>query len=532
MIGTLKYGISAVAFAACVAATPLAAKTLVFCSEGNPEALNPQLVTTTTGMSASRPIFETLVEFVPGTTQIGPGLADSWTVSPDGLEYTFKLRRDVRFHGNAAFRPSRPMNAEDVRFSLMRQWQKGHPYHTVSGARYDYFQDLGMSELLESIEAPDEHTVRIRLTRPDAPFLANLAMLFNAIHSAEYAEQMLRARTPERLDNEPIGTGPYSFAGYQKDVTVRYRAFADYWGGVQRIDTLVFSITPNPGVRLTKLKAGECHVMAFPNPADIRQIEQDPALRVLRQEGMNVGYLSLHTRQKPFEDLRVRRAMSLAIDKAAIIEAVYGGAGVPAKNPIPPTLWSYNYAIPGYPYDPAQAQRLLAEAGFPNGFETELWYMPVSRPYNPNGRRVAEMIESDLARIGVRVRLVTDDWTRYRARIQAGEAPMALFGWTGDNGDPDNFLHVLLGCTAAREGGNNIAKWCHGEYDALVTTAKRTPERAERERLYRAAQEVFHEEAPWVPLAHSVVFTAARREVTGLVMDPFGRHPFAGVDLP
>jgi dipeptide transport system substrate-binding protein len=527
----MKSTISALALAAALAATPAGAKTLVFCSEGNPEALNPQLVTTTTGMSVGRPVFETLVEFVPGTTQIGPGLAESWTVSEDGLEYVFHLRRNVRFHANAAFRPTRTMNADDVLFSLMRQWRKDHPYHTVSGATYDYFHDLGMSELLEAVEKLDEHTVRIRLSRPDAPFLANLAMLFNAIHSAEYADAMRRAGTPERLDREPIGTGPFSLAGYQKDVTVRYRAFQDYWGTAQTIDMLVFSITPNPGVRLTKLKAGECHVMAYPSPADIRQIEQDPNLRLLRQEGMNVGYLSLQTLQRPFDDIRVRRALAMAIDKAAIVEAVYGGAGVPAKNPIPPTLWSYHYALEDYPYDPARAQRLLAEAGFPNGFDTELWYMPVSRPYNPNGRRVAEMIEADLARVGIRLRLLTEDWNRYRARLQAGEAPMALFGWTGDNGDPDNFMHVLLGCTAARPGGNNIAKWCHGEYDALVTTAKRVAERSEREKLYRAAQEVFHEEAPWVPLAHSVVFTAARKEVTGLVMDPLGRHPFAGVDL-
>jgi dipeptide transport system substrate-binding protein len=510
---------------------PALAKTLVFCSEGNPEALNPQIVTTTTGMNAGRPMFDNLVEFVPGSTEIEPGLAESWTISDDGREYTFRLREGVKFHSNALFTPGRDMNADDILFSLERQWKEDHPYHNTSQESFDFFVDMGLPELLESIEKLDERTVRIRLTRAEAPFLADLAMPFNVILSAEYADLLLRQGTPEKLDRKPIGTGPFMFAGYQEDVALRFRAFPEYWGGRQPIDTLVFSITPNAAVRLTKLKAGECHVMAFPNPADAARIDADPTLALLKQEGLNIGYLAMNTRKPPFDDVRVRRAINMAIDKAAIIEAVYGGAGVPAKNPIPPTLWSYNDAVEDYPYDPEAAHRLLSEAGYPEGFETDLWYMPVSRPYNPNGKRMAEMIEADLARIGIRARLVTEEWNEYRARLQAGEPSMALYGWTGDNGDPDNFLNVLLGCTSARVGGNNIAKWCDREYDGLVMRAKLTSDRAEREPLYRRAQEIFKEAAPWVPIAHSVVMMATRENVTGFKMDPLGRHLFKGVAL-
>ncbi len=512
-------------------AAPAGAKTLVFCSEGNPEALNPQLATTTTGMSAVRPMFNNLVEFEPEATRIVPGLAESWSVCEDGLQYTFRLRPNVRFHANATFKPTRDLNADDVLFSLMRQWKEDHPYHRVSDARYDYFKDLGMAELLREIEKVDDRTIRITLARPEAPFLANLAMPFNSILSAEYADMLLRAGRPEELDTNPIGTGPFTFAGFQKDVVVRYRAFPDYWGGRQPIDTLVFSITPNPAVRVTKLKAGECHIMAFPDPSDTARIAADPALQLLKQEGFNIGYLALNASKPPFDDVRVRRAVNMAVDKATIVDTVYRGAGIPAKNPIPPTLWSYNDDIRDYPYDPAQAQRLLVEAGYPEGFETELWYMPVSRPYNPNGKRIAEMIQADLAKIGVRTKLVTDEWTRYRAKLQCGDAPMALFGWTGDNGDPDNFFDVLLGCNAARPGGNNIAKWCDPAFDALVGTAKRLPDQPSREALYRQAQVIAKAEAPWLPIAHSVVFMATRKEVTGFRMDPLGRRLFDGVDL-
>jgi dipeptide transport system substrate-binding protein len=507
------------------------AKTLVFCSEGNPESLNPQIVTTTTGINAGRPFFNNLVEFPPGSTEPIPSLAESWTVSDDGLEYVFKLRRGVKFHSNSLFTPSREMNADDVIFSFERQWKEDHPFHVIGGSNYDYFKDMGMPELLQAIEKIDDHTVRFRLTRPEAPFLADLAMPFNIIQSAEYADALMRIGKPELFDQQPIGTGPFEFVGFQPDVTVRYKAFPEYWGGKRPIDTLVFSITPNPIVRLTKLKAGECHVMAFPTPNDRAAIESDPNLAFMEQEGLNVGYLAMNVTRPPFDDVRVRRAINMAIDKAAIIDAVYQGAGVVAKNPIPPTLWSYNDDVEDYPYDPAAAQALMIEAGLAEGFDTDLWYIPVSRPYNPNGKRVAEMIQADLSLIGIRVHLMTDDWPAYRAKLQAGETSMALYGWTGDNGDPDNFLHVLLGCTAARPGGNNVAKWCDPEYDRLVTAAKLTTDREEREALYQRAQEIFHDQAPWVPIAHSVVFMATRANVTGFKMDPLGRHAFEEVDL-
>jgi dipeptide transport system substrate-binding protein len=525
----LKAGVLAGILALCTGAA--AAKTLVYCSEGNPESLNPQIVTTTTGINAGRPFFNNLVEFPPGSTDPAPALAESWEVSDDGLEYTIHLRRGVKFHSSESFRPSREMNADDVLFSFERQWKQEHPYHAIGGTNYDYFKDMGMPELLQSIDKLDDYTIRFRLTRPEAPFLADLAMPFNIVQSAEYADRMLRAGTPEKFDTEPIGTGPFVFVDFQPDVMVRYRAFPDYWAGKRKIDTLVFSITPNAAVRLTKLKAGECHVIAFPNPDSRAEIEADPELRMLEQEGFNIGYLAMNTERWPFTDLRVRRAVNMAIDKAAIIDAVYRGEGVIAKNPIPPTLWSYNDEIAAYPYDPAEAQRLMIEVGLAEGFDIDLWYIPVSRPYNPNGKRVAEMIQTDLAVIGIQAKLQTEEWPAYRARLQNGEFGIALYGWTGDNGDPDNFLHVLLGCTSARPGGNNIARWCDPAYDRLVTEAKQTVDREKREELYREAQVIAHDQAPWAPLAHSVVFMATRSNVVGFKMDPLGRHAFEDVDI-
>jgi dipeptide transport system substrate-binding protein len=288
------------------AVAPASAKTLVYCSEGNPESLNPQIVTTTTAMDVSRPIFNTLVDFAPGSTVVVPALAEKWTVSEDGREYTFHLRKGVRFHSNDIFRPTREMNADDVLFSFERQWKTDHPYHRVSGVRYDYFLDLGMADILSAIDKVDPYTVRFRLSRPDSVFLANIAMPFNAIHSAEYAAAMLKAGTPEIVDQRPIGTGPFAFISYQRDLLIRFVRFGEFWGDAQPIDSLVFTITPNPAVRLTKLKSGECHLMAFPNPADVNKIAADPNLVLLKKEELNIGYLSMNTTMNPLDDVRLR----------------------------------------------------------------------------------------------------------------------------------------------------------------------------------------------------------------------------------
>ncbi len=507
------------------------AKTLVFCSEANPEALNPQVITSVTGMNAAQPMFDGLVRLKQGGGGIGPGLAESWTISADGTEYVFHLRRGVKFHHNAQFTPTRDFNVDDVLFSFNRQWREDNPFHHPDGPSFDYFADMEMAKLLAGIDRIDDYTVRFRLTHAEAPFIADLAMPFAMILSSEYADAMLKAGTPKLLDEQPIGTGPFSFDGFRKDVTVRYKGFPDHWGGSPPIDTLVFSITPNASVRLTKLKAGECQIMSFPSPEDIGKIEQDGDLRLLRQEGLNVGYMAMNTRKPPFDDVRVRRAVNLAIDKATLVRAVYGPTGTLAKNPLPPTLWSYNDAVASYAYDPAEAQRLMSEAGLDKGFDVDLWYMPVTRAYNPDSKRIAEMVSDDLSRIGIRTHLVTAPWAEYRDRVIAGEAPMAFYGWTSDNGDPDNFLGILLGCHGGEPYGNNLAKWCNADYDALVTQAKLTSDKDKREVLYKQAQVIAHDQAPWVPIAHGVVLSATRKTVRGFALDPFGRYMFDAVDL-
>ncbi|MDH3791834.1 MAG: ABC transporter substrate-binding protein, partial [Rhodospirillales bacterium] len=436
--------------------------------------------------------------------------------------------KGVKFHTTKNFTPSRDFTADDVLYSFNRQLKPDHPYHKVSGGAYEYFNGMDMPGLLKSVDKVDDYTVRFVLTKPEAPFIANMGMDFASILSAEYADQMSKAGTPENVDLNPVGTGPFQLVAYQKDAVIRYKAHPDYWAGKAKIDKLIYAITPDPSVRYQKLKAGECHVMPYPNPADIEAMSKDPDLKLLEQEGLNVGYLAFNTEKAPFTDKRVRQALNMAVDKSAIIDVVFQGAGKAAKNPIPPTIWSYDESTKDYPYDPDKAKALLAEAGVKD-LKTNIWAMPVQRPYNPNAKRMAELIQADWAKVGVQAEIVSFEWGEYLKRSKAGEHQTILLGWTGDNGDPDNFLFVLLGCEAAK--GANRARWCHKPFDDLLRKAKQISDVKERTRLYEQAQAVFKEEAPWITIAHSVVFMPVRKEVVDYKIDPFGGHIFYGVDL-
>src|SRR3954464_7563576 len=471
----------AVAALALAAAAGAGAKTLVFCSEGSPENFYPGINTTGTSFDGNEPIYNRIVEFERGGTKVVPGLAEKWEISPDGLVYTFHLRNGVKWHSQGAFKPPRDFNADDVLFAFDRQWKETDPYFKVTSSNHSYFNDMGMPKLLKSVDKLDDYTVRITLNKPEAPFLADLAMPYAAIQSKEYAIAMLKAGTPEKLDQEPIGTGPFFLLQYQKDAVIRYKAFPQYWGGKAKIDDLVYAITPDASVRWAKLQKGECHVMPYPNPADLEAIKKDPNGEVLEHPGLTVGSLAYTVTKKPFDDVRVRKAVNMAINKKAILDAVYLGTGIAAKNPLPPSMSAYNDAIKDDPYDPEGAKKLLATAGLANGFEMDLWAMPVQRPYNPNAKRIAELMQSDLAKIGVKAEIKTFEWGEYRKRMQAGEHQMGMLGWTGDNGDPDNFLAVLLGCEATKNNGSNVAKWCHAPFETLIQKAKVETKPAERD---------------------------------------------------
>jgi len=372
--------------------------------------------------------------------------------------------------------------------------------------------------------------VRIVLARPDAPFLANMAMPFMSILSAEYGAKLLAEGHAANLDVRPIGTGPYILKNYSRDSTIRFTAHALYWNGRPKIENLVFAITPDPSVRLQKLKKGECQIAVSPAPADFPAIRQTDHLTLAEQDGLNIGYLAMNVEKPPFDNVLVRRAIAHALNKQAYIDAIYLGNARPAINPYPATMWSYTDEVRVYPYDPAQAAALLTEAGYKQGFSTTLWTLPVTRPYNPNGRKMGEMMQADLAKVGIKVDLITYDWATYLAKVKRGEHQMVQLGWSGDNGDPDNFLYTLFSCDSVTRGSNN-SRYCNAKFNAAISQARTTYGRAERSKLYQKALALLSEDEPVIPIAHSRVFRALSDRVKGYVMNPFDLDYFGALTL-
>ena len=339
-----------IAVLALLASTPLSAKTLVFCSEGSPENFYPGVNTTGTSFDANSQIYSRIVDFERGTTKVVPGLAEKWDISPDGTVYTFHLRKGVKWQSNANFKPTRDFNADDIIFAIERQWKEDNPYFKVTSSNHSYFNDMGMPKLLKSVEKVDDYTVKITLNMPEAPFLSDLAMEYAGIQSKEYADAMLKAGTPEKIDQEPIGTGPFMLVQYQKDAIIRYKAFPQLLGrqGQDR----------RPGLRdhagrvgaLGQAAEGRMPRHALSEPGRPRRDPQGPERRRCSSSRASTSATSPTTRtKKPFDDVRVRKAINMAINKKAIIDAVYLSTGVAAINPIPPTMWSYNKCDQGRP---------------------------------------------------------------------------------------------------------------------------------------------------------------------------------------
>ncbi|MBC3435068.1 ABC transporter substrate-binding protein [Pseudomonas sp. BW16M2] len=506
------------------------ANNLVFCSEGSPAGFDTAQYTAATDNDAAEPIYNRLVEFERGGTAVQPGLATDWQVSEDGLKYTFHLRPGVKFHANKDFKPTRDFNADDVLFTFNRMLDKNHPFRQAYPTEFPYFISMGLDKNIASVEKTDPLTVVFTLNKVDAAFLQNIAMAFASILSAEYAEHLLAGGKASDINQKPIGTGPFVFQRYQKDSQIRFKGNKDYWAPDRvKIDNLVFSINVDPSVRIQKLRRNECQITLHPRPADLPALKQDGKLQVMTQPGFNLGYIAYNTQHPPFDRLEVRQAMDMAVNKKAIIEAVYQDAGQAASNAMPPTQWSYDKSIKDAPFDPEKAKQLLKQAGVKEGTEITLWAMPVQRPYNPNAKLMAEMLQSDWSKLGFKVRIVSYEWGEYLKRMKNGEHDIALIGWTGDNGDPDNWLGTLFSCDAI--GSNNYSLWCDTQYDALVKKAKQVTDRDQRTSLYEQAQQRLKQQVPITPVAHSTVNQPLSISVKDFKVSPFGRNVFSGVSI-
>ncbi|MDD0842371.1 ABC transporter substrate-binding protein [Pseudomonas sp. Gutcm_11s] len=506
------------------------AATLAVCTEASPDGFDVVQYNSLTSTNASADmLMNRLVEFDAAAGKLVPSLAERWEVSADGLSWTFQLRAGVKFQRTAWFAPSRELNADDVLFSFQRMLDTAHPWHKVAASGYPHAQSMQWPALIERVEAPTPTSVRFVLKHPDATFLATLSMGFASIYSAEYADQLLTAGKPALLNSQPVGTGPFILKRFQKDAAIRYVANPDYFAGKPGVDGLVFAITPDANVRLQKLKRGECQLALSPKPLDVQAARQDERLAISETPAFMTAFVALNSQHPPLDKPQVRQAINLAFDRTAYLQAVFEGSASAANGPLPANTWSYA-ELPGYPHDPAKAKALLAEAGLADGFKTTIWTRPSGSLLNPNPTLGAQLLQADLAKIGIQAEIRVIEWGELIRRAKAGEHDLLFMGWAGDNGDPDNFLTPQFAC-ASVESGLNFARYCDPQLDKLITEGRTGGDQAARSVLYRQAQEIIQQQALWLPLAHPTAYSLLRKGVTGYQVSPFGRLELSRVTL-
>ncbi|MFU6989152.1 ABC transporter substrate-binding protein [Pseudomonas paraeruginosa] len=507
-------------------AQPAAAAALSVCTEASPEGFDVvQYNSLTTTNASADVLMNRLVEFDAGKGAVVPSLAERWTVSDDGLNYRFDLRQDVRFHRTAYFKPSRALNADDVVFSFRRMLDPADPWHRVAQNGFPHAQSMQLPQLIKRVEKSGDHQVLFVLDHPDATFLPMLSMGFASIYSAEYADQLMKAGTPEKLNAQPIGSGPFVFKRFQKDAVVRYAANPEYFAGKPAVDALIFAITPDANVRLQKLRRGECQIALSPKPLDVESARKDASLKVEQTPAFMTAFVALNTQHPPLDDPEVRQAINLAFDRASYLQAVFEGSASAATGIYPPNTWGYARDIPAYPHDPEQARKLLAGKQLA---ELNIWTRPSGSLLNPNPSLGAQLLQSDLAEVGIKASIRVIEWGELIRRAKNGEHDLLFMGWAGDNGDPDNFLTPQFSCASVKSG-LNFARYCEPALDKLIADGKAASDQAQRGRLYHQAQKLIHEQALWLPLAHPTAYALARKEVQGYQVNPFGRQDFSRV---
>jgi len=526
-IKLLIFFLLAVALTFGIVGSASASETLIFAISVDVDQLDPG---DTSVDQVVGNIFEGLVKFKAGSTSIEPSLATSWEISADGKEITFHLRKGVKFHDGTDF------NADAVVFSFARQYDLNHLYHQYGKwSMWGYiFYDV------DRMEKIDDDTVKLVLKRPNVSILNSLAIYQVSIVSPTNAEKY-----QEDAFKHPCGTGPFKFVEWVKSDHVTLEANEDYWRERAKLDQLIFKVIPDASARLMALEVGEVQGMEFPNPADFDRIKHNKDLVLMTQPGTNVGFLAMNTGYgyidenknnirdidseplvktpgyfEPLTKKKVRQAINMAIDKQAIVDNIYMGTAVEAKNGMPPFMLGYNDDIVDYPYDPAKAKQLLAEAGYPDGFEVTLYVMPVSRPYMSDPFKTSEAIQSYLAAVGIKVKFYQVDWAHYIQETKDGKHQMCLLGWAGDSGDPDNFMNVYSTNSASIGMAQNRAFYINDVVQELLSPALATYDDEKRAPYYKKIQEMVHEDAGWVYLFHLTQNVVFRNNIKGFILNP------------
>ena len=474
--------------------------------------LDPSRETDGLSLNITSEVFENLVRFKPGTFDVVPGLAKSWTSSPDGKSWTFVLQPGLKFSDGT------PLDSGAVKFNFDRWRLTKNPYHGNLGYPYwaSQFGGFDQKSVVSDVQAPAPDRVTMRLKSPFGPFLRNLAMPSFAIGSPTAIKS-----DPQAFGLKPVASGPYVVEEWVKDDHITLRANPNWEGGKIAYSSVIVRDIPDQSTSVLSMKKGDIDILVDPRPDDAHDLAKQTGIVLYRQPSNNVTYLALNTDKKPFDNLYVRRAIAYAIDKAVIAKSFYALGAQVADNWTPPGMLGENPSLKAYPHDVATAKKLLAQGGLPAGFVTQLYYPTSPRPYMPEPQRMAEAIQANLRDIGVNVTLQPLEFGVFLSKVRNGEHPMCLIGWTGDNGDPDNFMYDLLDQdSAVKPNAQNYSFWRDPAFHKLMLAGQQSVDETKRAAIYAQANALIHAQAPAVPIVHSVVSFAAKSSVGGVVPRP------------
>lgn len=477
----------------------------VFGRGSDAQKLDPADVDDGESVNTLAQICEGLVRFKSGGLEVEPCLAESYSISPDGLSYRFKIREGARFHDGA------PLDAEAAAYSFRRQMGPEHPGHLAESA-YSYWNYLYQD--IEAVTVLSPMELEIRLARPNASMLRSLAIFPAFLVSPRSAALGLA------MQRRPIGTGPYRFVEWRPGEAIVLERNDDYWGTPPALERLIFKVVPDNGARLLQLKAGAIHGMDGLQPADAASLRADPAIDLYQDAGLNVCYLAFNLETPRAAELEIRQAIALAIDKERFAAVALEGAGRPATHPIPPGMLGYPENDDADVQDLERARALLAPHREALAREPlTLRVMNAPRPYLPDPAAAAGYLKWQLEQVGLEVRVVTSDFKSHLDALRNGDFELGLIGWVGDNGDPDNFLSVFFGSWAAEKGAaTNYSFYRSEEMDTLLLAARREPDEAARARLYAEALRLCRRDLPILPLCHGDNIVAIRAEFGGFTL--------------
>ena len=521
--------------------------TLVFAGAADPVVLDGALVSDGESLRVIDQIFETLVGLKAGTTELEPLLAKSWEASPDGLQWTFKLQTGVTFHDGEAF------NAEAVCYNFDRWYNftgsfqnpsASYYWQTVFGgfAKTDPKSGAPADSLYKSCEATDEETVVLSLTKASSSFLGALSLTAFAIASPKALQEFGADEGEVDADGifhptgaygteHPTGTGPFKFESWTVGDRLVVARYEDYWGDKAKLDKVIFRPIADNAARLQALQNGEIDGYDLVEPQDIPTIEGDTALQLLNRPAFNVAYVGINQSIPPMDKLEVRQALAYGLNRQEVVDSFYSGRGQVAKEFMPPEVEGYADDVTEYEYDPAKSKELLQAAGLTLPVEITFWYpTDVSRPYMPDPQRNFEAFAASLNEAGFKVTPKSAPWRPdYLGTVDEGKAQVYLLGWTGDFGDPDNFVGTFF--QDGQKSWGTIDK-PNKEVTDLLDKAESETDIAARTGLYQDANRLIMDWLPGVPYAHSQPALAFTAGITGYEPSPVSLESFATVSKP